>query len=270
MKRICLSLVGIYIMVLQAFSQSAAKDSSTYKSKPLKIDEINLVSSYYTQNGDHSAVTGGIGTERVVDLANGLDVKWVGFDKNQRKHSLTASLGIDHHSSASSAYVNKSGASKTGGTRIYPSVDWTIENEKKGTGLAFGAYYSREYNYKSFGLDAGFTKKNKNNGEFGVKLTGYFDHVKQILPSELIPVDTVITPAGTTYITTASGKVVALNSSGGIRAGKRPTIPTKPRTTLTSSFSFSQVINTRLDGIVLLDLVYQQGDLGLPFHRVYW
>lgn len=58
MKRICLTLAGIYIMMLHAFSQSAAKDSSTYKSKTLKIDEINLVSSYYTQNGDHSAVTG--------------------------------------------------------------------------------------------------------------------------------------------------------------------------------------------------------------------
>src|SRR5664279_1808372 len=270
MKRICLSLVGIYIMMLHAFSQSVAKDSSTYKSKPLKIDEINFVTSYYTQNGDHSAVTGGIGTEKVVDLANGLDVKWIGWDKNHRKHSLTASLGIDHHSSASSAYVNKSGASKTGGTRIYPSIDWTIENEKKGTGVEFGTYFSREYNYKSFGLDAGFTKKTKNNGEFNVKLTGYFDKVKQILPSELIPVDTVRTPSGTVYITTASGKVVELTTGGDIQAGKRPSIPSKPRTTLTSSFTFSQVINTRLQGAILLDMVYQQGDLGLPFHRVYW
>jgi len=110
------------LLMLHAFAQSVEKDSATYASKPLKVDEINLVSSYYTQNGDHSAITGGIGTERVVDLANGIDVKWVGFDKNQRKHSLTATLGIDHHSSASSAFVNKSGASKTGGTRVYPPL----------------------------------------------------------------------------------------------------------------------------------------------------
>lgn len=270
MKKICLTLVGIYMMMLHVHSQSIEKDSTSYKSKHLKVDEINLVLSYYTQNGNHSAVTGGIGTEKVNDLSNGLDVKWVGWDKRQRQHSLTASLGFDHHSSASSAYVNKSGASKTGGTRIYPSIDWTIENAKTGTSLEFGTYFSREYNYKSVGLDAGFSKKNKNNGEFGVKFTGYFDKVKQILPSELIPVDTVKTATGTTYITTASGRLVALNSNGGIQAGKRPSIPLKPRTTLTTSFSFSQVINTRMQGIVLLDLVYQQGDLGLPFHRVYW
>jgi len=194
------------MMMLHTYAQSFSKDSSSYKSKPLKIDEINIVSSYYSQNGDHSAITGGIGTERVVDLSNRLDVKWVGWNKNQRKHSLTASLDIDHHSSASSAYVNNSGASKTGGTRIYSSIDWTFENEKKETALELGAYYSKEYNYKSFGLDAGFTKKTKNNGEFNVKLTGNFDKVKQILPSELIPVDKGRTPAGTTYITIASGK----------------------------------------------------------------
>ena len=270
MRKICLTLVGIYLLMLHAFSQSVEKDSSTYGSKPLRVDEVNLVSSYYTQNGDHSAITGGTGTERVVDLANGLDIKWVGIDKSQRKHSLTATLGIDHHSSASSAFVNKSGASKTGGTRVYPSIDWTVENARRGTGFELGSYYSEEYNYKSFGLDAGLTKKTTNNGEFNVKLTGYFDKVKQILPSELIPVDTVRSTSGTVYITTASGRVVALNSGGGIAAGKRPSIPSKPRTTLTSSFSFSQVINERLQGIILLDVVYQQGDLGLPFHRVYW
>ena len=50
------------------------KDTTFYISKPLKIDEVNLVSSYYSQNGDHSAITGGIGTEKVTDLSNGLDV----------------------------------------------------------------------------------------------------------------------------------------------------------------------------------------------------
>ena len=118
-------------MMLHAFSQYTDKDTSFYIVKPLQLEEVNLVSSYYSQNGDHSAITGGIGTERVVDLSNGLDVTLVGWDARQRKNTLVAGLGIDHHSSASSAYVSKTGASKTGGTRVYPSLDWTIENEKK-------------------------------------------------------------------------------------------------------------------------------------------
>jgi hypothetical protein len=64
-------------MMLQAYAQSFTRDSILFKPKPLQIDEIDLVSSYYSQNDDPSAITGGIGTERVVDLSNGLDIKRV-------------------------------------------------------------------------------------------------------------------------------------------------------------------------------------------------
>jgi Protein of unknown function (DUF3570) len=251
MKKICLTLVGIYLMMLHAFSQYADKDTSYYTPKPLQVDEVNLVSSYYSQDGDHSAITGGIGTEKVVDLANGLEVKWVGWDAMQRKHTLTAGLGIDHHTSASSAYVNSTTkASKTGGTRIYPSLNWNVENTKKGTGFGLGAYYSREYNYISYGLDAEFSKKTHSNGEFTTKISGYFDRVKLIYPSEFVQTVTVT------------------SASGGKESKNR--IPSSPRTTATASFAFSQVINKRLQGSLLLDGVYQTGYLGLPFHRVYF
>ena len=166
-----------------------------------------------------------------------------------RKNTLTAGLGIDHHTSASSAFVNKSGASKTGGTRIYPSLNWNMENAKKGTGMGLGIYYSREYNYTSFGIDAEVSKKTKNNGELSAKLTGYFDRVKLIYPSEFVQEVTV---------TSASGEE------------SKSRIPSKPRTTGTLSLSFSQVINKRLQGVILVDGVYQNGYLGLPFHRVYF
>ena len=250
MKKICLTLVGIYMMMLHAYSQYQDKDTSLYIARPLKMDEINLVSSYYSQNGNHSPVTGGIGTEKVMDLSNGLDVTWIGWDDMQRKHTLTAGLGFDHHTSASSAFVNKSGASKTGGSRVYPSLNWNVENAQKGTGFGLGLYYSKEYNYTSYGLDAQYSKKTKNNGEFTGKITGYFDRVKLIYPSEFVQQVTV---------TAASG--------GGENRRK---IPSNPRNTLTASLSFSQVINKRLQGIILLDAVEQTGYLGLPFHRVYF
>ncbi|MDP4284366.1 MAG: DUF3570 domain-containing protein [Bacteroidota bacterium] len=250
MKKICLTLVGIYIMMLQAFAQYRDKDTTLYTSRPLKVDEINLVSSYYSQNGDHSPITGGIGTEKVTDLSNGLDVTWIGWDARNRKNTLTAGFGYDHHTSASSAYVSKTGASRTGGSRVYPSLNWSVENAKKGTGFGLGLYFSKEFNYSSFGLDAEYSKKTKNNGEFTGKLTGYFDRVKLIYPSEFVQQVTV---------TAASG--------GG---ESRYKIPTNPRTTGTLSLSFSQVINQRMQGIILVDGVAQNGYLGLPFHRVYF
>jgi len=247
MKRICLTVVGMYFMLLHAFSQ-VTSDSASFKSRKLHLDEVNLVSSYYTQSGDHSAIQGGIGSEKVTDLANGLELKWVGWDARARKNTLTAGLGIDHHTAASQAWISKTGASRhTDGLRIYPSLDWSRENEKKGSSVSLGAYYSNEFNYQSFGLSAGISQKTKHNGEFGLKLSGYFDQVKLIYPSEFEP------PAF---------------GSGG-REEHRD-YGSSPRQTYTASFSFSQVINERMQVSFLLDLAEQHGYLGLPFHRVFF
>ena len=278
MKKICLTVVGMYILFFHGLAQNPEKDS-IYKPQKLKVDEINLVSSYYNQTADKSAVMGGRtdskGIGDVTDLANGLDIKFVGWDSKQRKNSLTAGLGIDYHTAASQAFVDSNGRARNNGTRIYPTLDWTIENEKKGTEFGLGLYYSAEHDYyHSFGLNTSYAKKNHNNGEFSVKLTGYFDNIKMIRPSEFIPVDSVKnipTSDSIVYITTASGRTEALSYSNGqiISKGKKPSIPSGARDTYTASFGFSQIINSRLQGSIALDLVYQTGYLGLPFHRVY-
>jgi len=281
MKKICLTVVGMYFILLHAFSQVSTKDTSTYKPKKLKLDEINLVSSYYNQTADKSAVMGGRtdskGIGDVTDFANGIDVKFVGWDGKKRKNTLSGGIGIDYHTAASQAYVDSNGHAKNNGTRIYPTLDWSIENEKKGTEFGIGAYYSAEHNYyHSIGFNTSFSKKTHNNGEFSFKLTGYFDNIKMIKPSEFDPVDSVksVSPSDSVvYITTASGRSEAIiYSSGGqiVSKGSRAKIPSQSRDTYTASFSFSQVINERLQGSVALDLVYQSGYLGLPFHRVYF
>lgn len=268
MKKICLSLVGLYISLLQLHAQSA-KDTTTYEAKKLAIEEVNLVSSLYGQTGDHSPVTGGIGTENVTDFANGLDLRLVGQDANAHKHTITFGLGFDHHTSASSAYVSKTGASKTGGTRIYPSVNWSVENLKRKSSFGVGLYYSTEYNYKSFGLDAEYSKKTNTNGEFNVKASAYLDKVKLIYPSELIPNTTVTESGGNTVYTTASGQTVTLSGGRG-QDESAIAIPSSPRNTFAVSLSFSQVFSQRLQGSITTDLVEQNGYLGLPFHRVYF
>ncbi len=279
MKRICLTVVGLYLMLLHAFSQVSYSDSTGYKSRKLKPEEVNLVSGYYDQSADKSAVMGGRtdykGNGAVTDLANGLEIKLVGWDPQGRKNSLTAGWGIDHHTAASQAYVDSNGHAHNYGNRVYPTLDWTISNQKKGTEFGVGAYYSAEHNYyHSIGLNTSWSKKTKRNGEFSAKLTGYFDRIKMILPSEFIPVDSiknVPTTDSVVYITTASGRTEALTYVNGQPVGgsAKTVIPSKARDTYTATFSFSQVINQRMQGSIALDLVYQSGYLGLPFHRVY-
>ena len=101
MKKICLTVIGLYLLLLNAFSQAVTKDttkdaskeiSTEYIDKPLQLEETNIVSSYYHQDGNHSAVTGGIGTEKVTDLSNGLELKFVGSDLQGHKYTLTTRL----------------------------------------------------------------------------------------------------------------------------------------------------------------------------------
>ena len=151
MKKICLTVIGMYFLLAHAFSQISIKDTATYKPKKLKLDEINFVSSYYNQTADKSAVMGGDpgpkGIGNVTDFANGFDLKFISWDGKKRKNTLTGGIGIDYHTAASQAYVDSNGHARNYGTRIYPTLDWTIENEKKGTEFGIGAYYSAEHNY---------------------------------------------------------------------------------------------------------------------------
>ena len=68
MKRILITGLAL-LGLLQLSAQNTPKDSSAYKNTKLKIEEINLVSSFYQQDGNNSSVTGGIGTEKLTDIS---------------------------------------------------------------------------------------------------------------------------------------------------------------------------------------------------------
>lgn len=251
MRKICLTVVGIFLLFVHAFSQSTSNTSDDYKSLDLKLEETNLVSGYYSQSGNHSAVTGGLGTQQLTDVSNIIDLRFVKWDIFEHKHTLNFELGIDHHSAASSANVSKSGASKTGGTRIYPSINWQVENDEKRTTFGLGASFSYEYTYHSLGANILFSKHSRdNNREFNATGNIFLDGVKMVEPSELRPQTVVVTSAS--------------------RGGEASAIPSNPRNTFATSFSLSQVVNKRLQVAFIADAVAQQGYLGLPFHRVYF
>ena len=87
-------------------------------------------------------------------------------------------LGIDHYTSASSDKIDPytiSSASMSD-TRFYPSAFWNIQNEQKGTTFGLNASFSKEFDYRSFGIGTSFTKSSlDNNQEFTAKLQAYFD-----------------------------------------------------------------------------------------------
>jgi hypothetical protein len=246
MKKLSLSVIGMYLGILAAFSQGSPKADSSYKSRKLSFEEANIVSSYYSQDGNNAAVTGGIGSEKLTDLSNSIDLKIGVYDRRNRKHSFTAELGIDHYTSASSDKIDPSTISSAShaDTRFYPSVGWTMENEKKGTTIGAGLSYSSEFDYQSFGANISFAQKTKNKmGELSAKLQAYLDQVSLIYPIEL--------------------------RTTGIRRDEND-YATTGRNTFSGGLSWSQIINKNFQVMFDGEIVYQHGYLGLPFHRVYF
>ena len=257
MRKICLTLVGIYVGLFAGFAQDTT-DSSRYKNNKLTFEEANIVSSYYSQDGNNSAVTGGIGTEKLTDISNSFDLKFFRYDTRFRKHTWNFELGIDHYTSASSDMIDLKANSSAShaDTRIYPSVNWTRENENKGTSIGGGVFYSHEFDYSSYSANINFAAKTKNrNGEFSARAQYFADRVNRVLPTEL-----VASIAGTT----------SASSSGNDRDGHHINYPATGRNTFDLALSYLQVVNKSLQVMFLADFVGQNGYLSLPFHRVYF
>jgi hypothetical protein len=241
MRKLSLAVIAFYVQMLSAFSQTNSTDSSQYQSKKLTLNEVNFVSGYYTQNGNHSAVTGGIGTERLNDFGNTIELKLSRFDSHNRQHTANVEIGVDHYSSASSDKIDPSTISSASysDTRFYPSFGYSVKNQK-GLTLGGSTSFSREFDYTSFGLGVNGAKASADgNRELSVKLQAYFDSWKVILPVELRP--------------------TRRRDEGG-----------SPRDSYSASFVYSQVVNPRFQYSLLLDLVEQKGLLGTSYQRVYF
>ena len=241
MKRIFITgfaLLGLFRMAAQDNNNGA--DSTAYKSRKLKLEEINLVSSYYKQDGNNSAVTGGVGTEELTDISNYIDVTFVRYNASGKKQTLDVEVGVDHYTSASSDKVdliaNSSASSQD--IRFYPSITFSQENEEKGNAFSAGISSSTEFDYQSFGGNISFTKKTADsNGEFTAKLQTYLDQLKLVDPIEL-------------------------------RTGEG--YGTASRNTFAGSLTYAQIVNKDFQVLFQADVVAQQGYLSLPFHRVYF
>jgi hypothetical protein len=256
MRRIYLFVFVLYLGILNSFSQtntkqttSAANDSTNYQSRKLHVDEVNIVSAYYHQDGNNSAVTGGIGTEKLSDIANTFDLQISKFDKWGKKNTFTFEIGVDHYTSASSDKIDPYSISSASmqDTRVYPSLNWTKSNEKTGNSYGFSGSYSYEYDYTSIGAAFNLTRLSKNkNTQFDFKLQTFLDKWSVILPIEL---------------RTFSARRRDDDDNRG---------PLSPRNSFNSSFSISQVINQQLQAMLIIEPAYQHGLLATKYQRSYF
>ena len=244
-KRIISAAFLAFLLSNSVKAQDTKSDSTAYKKQKLKIEEVNFITSYYTQDGNNSAVTGGIGTEKLTDISNTLDIKVSRYNKKLNKQTFGFELGVDSYSSASSDKIDPSTVTSASYSdiRIYPSINYTVQNEEKRQILSAGISTSAEYDYFSIGANAGFTKFSKDkNREVSVKAMAFFDTWRVILPIEL-------------------------------RNNPDPNFKqndSKPRTSYNLGVTLSQIINKNFQMALLVDAGYQEGLLATKFNRVYF
>lgn len=273
MRKVSLTFILLFVGLCSIFAQKnkPQKDTTAYQPRQLQIDEVNLVSGYYQQTGNHAAVTGGIGSESLTDFANNIDVKFSGISQKGYKHTLNLDMGIDHYTSASSDKIDPRNRKKGGSQevidsallvnpatrtsasyedqRFYPSLKWSTENQKKHWTLGVGASYSTEWDYESRGISASFNKSTPNgNREWGIRAGAFFDSWSIILPVELRP----------------------NTGGGGGDDDDDDNEISSPRNTYEAAFSLLQVINRRLQVSLMADMAYQKGYLATSFNRVFF
>lgn len=197
---------------------------------------FDFLSSYYQQDGNNAAVTGGIGTEALQDVANmfiinvPVDSAW----------ALSLTLGADFYTSASTDNIdNHRSSASSQDVRTFGIVGYTYQT--KGNGQTYGvkAGISSEYDYFSVHGGLSWTKAwNNGNTTLGVDAQAFFDNWSLIYPAE-------------------------------IRSVVKGTLPTSQRRSYNGQLTYTQVLNRRMQVALTAEAVYMEGLLSTPFHRVY-
>jgi len=233
------------------------KAQSTYKKRVLETIEVDILTSLYTQEGDNAAVTGGIGTEKLLDFTPTIVIS-IPLNADD---VLTIDAGISAYSSASSsnvnpfdgngdadAFVESSGAS---GADVLTSalINYSHSSNDRNTILNGKLSISSEYDYFSFGIGSGITKLfNEKNTEVTLSVNAYFDSWSLIYPIELRN----NRYRSATYAPSFTG----FNGSA--------------RNSYSVGLLIAQILGVNLQGSFSLDLVLQDGLLSTPFQRVYF
>ena len=236
-------------------------NNQEYIKRVLETPEVELLYSYYSQNGNNAAVTGGEGTEKLTDMTPTIIVSIpIGED-----NVLSLDAGISAYTSASSSNINpldgnntaspwvaSSGASRND-VLTYFHPTFSHSSKDRNNILSGNIAVSAEYDYFSIGFGGGYTHlMNEKNTELGISGQIYLDTYNPQYPIELREgfFDNRISGNGT--YSPLFNEFDKLN-----------------RNSYSLSLAFSQIITKRFQASLSLDIILQEGLLSTPHQRVY-
>ena len=263
-------LLFLMLFIKGSFLIAQQNDTIVYKKRVLETVEVDFLLSYYKQDGIHSSVSGGTGSENLTDLASNIIVS-IPMNANA---ILTIDVGISAYTSASSSNINpfdkantnpwqaSSGASQSDQLTSFVA-NYSRSSENRNLVWNADVSFSNEYDYTSIGFGGGVAQLfNNKNTEISIKTNVYLDQWRPIYPRELLDFN----------LYRFSFNVIDENGVATTNFNPTAFIPwtSTNRNSYAASFGFSQVATKNLQFSLFFDVINQQGMLSSPYHRVYF
>lgn len=229
-------------------AQNAISDSS-FEKKKLSKTSIEFAFSYYNQDGNNSAVTGGIGTEKLAVYATNVNIA----HQFKQLNTFSANIGLDMISSASTDKIDYrvSSASvldqhfhtdinfkrqfKRPDLKIGGGIGFAFESDYAAVPISVSLNYTEPSKMRTYQLDFTASFDDLRWGRFDADHPG--DRLQLVYPSEL---------------------------------RYREWYDEQKRNTYNIKLGFTQVLTKKMTLGIFPEFVYQKGLLATPFHRVYF
>jgi len=242
--RITVSFILIFILSFQAISQD-----SLFRKRRLTNIDIEAFCSFYAQDGNHSAVTGGIGTEELTVYNFGANLNFT-IDTS---HTIIFEAYLDVISSASVDnidFVESSASEQDTHVSAHFGYQFTAKKSPFQIGVKYLFAVESDYLSNGFNIWSSFSSKDFSRN-FSVSLVCFFDDLRWGRFSKEYDhkPTTLIYPVELRY---KQWFDIYRRNSYNLKAGLR------------------QDLTKRISLQIDLGIIYQSGLLSTSFHRIFF
>lgn len=242
------TVIGLFLLFMTA--NIRAQNTVGISNYSIGEVELDFLTSYYEQDGEHGAVLGGIGSQELTDQVFSIALS-VPVDS---QYIFGVKISFDTYTSASSSMIDPDGSipdalsgkpmpisgASFSDERTYGNISFTRLLTRNRT-YSVGIGFSTEYDVQSFSINGGFSVESDNkNSALQLNLVGLYDDWELIYPIEL------------RYLENNPDTLLTVNV----------------RNTISSSVIFSHIFTSRFQSAFIYEYTLQNGLLSTPFHRV--
>ena len=238
-----LQLITIFCLLYSFIQAQQEQPPVSKEKKVLNKSEVDFLFSYYHQEGNNSAVTGGLGTEKLSDYASSIIITVP--TKPTREFTLEHTMS--YYTSASSDNINPTTISSASSDNLVHKVNLTevYKDTARNSQFGFKLGGTHQNNFGGFSLGTFYSKQSHNkNREFKVQASYTLDkwalyyHISKLYPYEL--------------------------------KGQGRLVSTDKRYSYNLSLAYKQILTPKMQIQLASEVIYQYGLLSTPFHRVYF